>query len=249
MMKEHTPEIGKNRTGVTMSDGRADAMERGMEEFPPSSTGTREGPGKVRVLYSKERNSLGSVPPPVGLREMAKSAIGTLTGREPTLFMDKLGERLVFERSGTRLYEALVSKHEAYGGFDGGPSREDLAEILNEELAHFVMLEEVIREQGGDPTAMTPSGDLSANAGKGLQDVIMEPRTTLLQSLEAILVAELADREGWETLIDLARQAGEVELLGKLESARHTEEGHLEKVRRWIRAGQGRSDESSYAAE
>jgi hypothetical protein len=107
----------------------------------------------------------------------------------------------------------------------------------------------VIREQGGDPTAMTPSGDLSANAGKGLQDVIMEPRTTLLQSLEAILVAELADREGWETLIDLARQAGEVELLGKLESARHTEEGHLEKVRRWIRAGQGRSDESSYAAE
>ena len=36
--------------------------------------------------------------------------------------MDKIGERLAFERTGTRLYEALVSKHEAFGSFPGGPS-------------------------------------------------------------------------------------------------------------------------------
>src|SRR5687768_8297078 len=123
--------------------------------------------------------------------------------------MDKLGERLAFERTGTRLYEALVSKHEAFGSFPGGPSRDDLEHIRHEEFQHFTLLQSVITQYGGDPTAVTPSADLHATAAHGIQMVLVDPRTTLLQSLEAMLLAELADNACWETLIALAQRAGE----------------------------------------
>jgi len=64
----------------------------------------------------------------------------------------------------------------------------------------------------------------------------------LLQSLEAILLAELADNECWETLTGLARLAGQEELAEQCEEALVTEQEHLEKVRSWLAAGQGRSE-------
>src|SRR5690606_31701525 len=117
-----------------------------------------------------------------------------------------------FERSGTRLYEALLSKLEADGGFDDGPTRDDLVDILEEEHRHFALLVDVMRGLGGDPTAVTPSADLSATAPMGVVKVITDGRTTLLQGLEAILIAELTDRQGWESLVELAREAGKKEL-------------------------------------
>jgi hypothetical protein len=66
-------------------------------------------------------------------------------------------------------------------------------------------------------------------------------RTTLLQSLEAILVVELADNACWEALIELAQGTGEGELAGQFEHARATEQEHLEKVHAWLAAGQWRS--------
>ena len=62
-----------------------------------------------------------------GTRELpgdpAGAALQALKGGPPTQFLDKLGERLAFERTGVRLYEALISKHEALGSFAGGPDR------------------------------------------------------------------------------------------------------------------------------
>ena len=75
----------------------------------------------------------------------------------------------------------------------------------------------------------------------GLPQVLSDPRTNLLQSLEAIVVAELADNECWTTLAQLSRQAGQEELTqGCLEAIAH-ERDHLRKVRMWIAAGQGRT--------
>ena len=132
---KQTATMGNNRTGVDTSEGRVDDMQKGSQQFEPSSHGTTAGAGKVRVLYAKEADEkgLGSVPPPNGGTAKGKVKAGAkkLTGAEPTLLMDKMGERLAFERTGTRLYEALVSKHEAFGSFDGGPSRAELIEILN----------------------------------------------------------------------------------------------------------------------
>jgi bacterioferritin (cytochrome b1) len=151
--------------------------------------------------------------------------------------LDKLGERLAFERTGMRMYETLISKHEAFGEFDGGPSRSELMTMLNEEHEHFELLEDVILQLDGDPTAMTPSADLALTVGAGVLTVITDPRTTLCQGLEALLVAELADREGWGLLIELARKAGNTDLLALLEQAENIEEQHVAAVRGWLAAG------------
>jgi len=162
-------------------------------------------------------------------------------GESPTLFLDKLGERLAFERAGTRLYEAILSKYDAYGSFSGGPSRGDLEHLCQEEYDHFLMLRRVVEQFGGDPTAVTPSANVQTAASVGINKVIVDPRTTLLQTLEAILVAELADNECWNTLVTLARDAGEDQLVEEFRRAYAEEQEHLKKVRTWVAAGHGRS--------
>ena len=235
-----TASQGHNRTGIAASEELAQEMQTGQQEFGPTSSGSRSAAGKVRIDYARQAESrgLGSVPPPKGLGKKAKAAVDTVLGHEPTLFMDKLGERLAFERSGTRLYEALISKLEADGEFDGGPSRDDLVDILEEEHRHFAMLVDVMRDLGGDPTAVTPSADLSSTASMGVVKVVTDPRTTLLQGLEAILIAELTDRQAWEALAELAQIAGKDELATRFMQAEAVEAEHLAKVRRWIAAGQ-----------
>jgi ferritin-like protein len=110
--------------------------------------------------------------------------------------------------------------------------------ILEEEHRHFTMLVDVMRDLGGDPTAMTPSADLSATASMGLMKIVTDARTTLLQGLEAILIAEMVDRQGWEGLVELAQIAGKDELVTKFMQAEAIEAEHLAKVRRWVAAGQ-----------
>ena len=81
------------------------------------------------------------------------------------------------------------------------------------------MLQAAIEQLGGDPTAVTPSANLQATAAHGIQKVVVDPRTTLLQ-LEAALVAELTDNACWEALIELAQEAGR--MLSSSNSRRHS---------------------------
>lgn len=222
----------RNQTGIAAAPERSREMLEGMEEFPPSSEGSAKEIAQVRISYAKDAAPLGSVP---------MAGVEAVQGRHPALFIDKLGERLAFERAGIRCYEALLSKHEAYGTFKGGPSRADLQQIHAQECEHFKMVHDAIVELGGDPTAITPSADLSTTMGHGISTVIVDPRTTLLQSLEAILVAELADNASWEALVELAEKASEEQLVAQFKRAHSTEQQHLAKVRAWIAAGQGRS--------
>jgi rubrerythrin len=234
---------GTNRTGMAAAPQRREEMLVGMEEFPPSSQGSAEDLAQVRVAYAQAAEPLGSVPLPADVKGQGTSAAKAANGEGLLLFMDKLGERLAFERTGTRLYEALVSKHEAFGSFPGGPSRDDLEHILQEEFRHFKLLQSTIEQLGGDPTAVTPAANLHATAAHGINMVIVDPRTTLLQSLEAILIAELADHACWEALIELAQEAGEDALVEPFEQAYATEQEHLQKVQAWLAAGHGRTQE------
>jgi rubrerythrin len=239
-MKQHTT-VGSNRTGMAAAPQRSQEMLMGMDEFPPTSQGSARDIAAVRLAYAKEAEPLGSMPLPDTWKETVHTAIKAMKGEQPILFMDKLGERLAFERTGTRLYEALVSKYDAFGSFPGGPGKKDLEHILQEEYSHFTMLQSTIEQLGGDPTVVTPSANLHATASHGITMVIVDPRTTLLQSLEAVLIAELADHACWEALVALAQEAGDKTLVQQFAQAHATEEEHLTKVRAWLAAGQGRT--------
>ena len=232
---------GTNLTGLVAGPQRSQEMLTGTEEFPPSSEGSAEDLAQVRIAYAKEVEPLGSVPLLVHAKGKGKSAAKAVKGERLLLFMDKLGERLACERTGTRLYVALVSKHDAFDSFAGGPSREALEDIQQEEYQHFTLLQSVIEQLDGDPTAVTPSANLHATAAHGIQMVIVDPRTTLLQSLEAILMAELADNACWEALIELAQEAGKDTFVQQFQEALRNEQDHLDKVQAWLAAGQGRT--------
>jgi rubrerythrin len=241
-MSTTQPEIGHNRTGIATSPELTEEMLQGLKEFLPNVVGDERVIARVREDYARDADPLGSVPPPATLTGVATTAVRRLRGARPTQFMDKLGERLAFERSGVRLYGALLSKFDAFGSFDGGPTRSQLEEIMREEYEHFQLLNSAVTKLGGDPTVVTPSADLHATISQGLLAVMVDPRTTFVQCLEAALVAELADNEAWDALEALATQNGEKALAKQFSAAEEEETEHLENVRAWLAAAQSRPE-------
>lgn len=240
--------VGRNRSGALRVPDMTRELMAAAEEFPPSSEGDAEDIALVRVAYAKDGEPAATMPPPSGVLGLAKNAVGALLG-DPNTLLDKLGERLAYERSGVRLYEALLSKLDAYGSFSGGPSRGDLEHIRDEEREHFHQLAQAIERAGGDPTAVTPSANVQAVASKGMCAVLVDPRMNFLQSLEVVQVIELADNDCWAALIELAQAAGDAQSIAAFEKALENEREHLEKVRRWVAAGQGRSGSGAAGAE
>ncbi|HUQ04135.1 MAG TPA: ferritin-like domain-containing protein [Kofleriaceae bacterium] len=199
-------------------------MLEGVAEFGPTTRGDASGIARTRVAYAKARVPVGTMPP----TEQSAAIEAAL---------DKLGARLQFERSGTRLYEALISKVDAYGTFAGGPSRDELQDIRNEEHHHALLAQEIIESLGGDPRILTPCANLQATASRGLCDVLTDPRTSLVEGLDAIIVAELVDRESWEQLVASLQVASvRDDLMSQVREALTTEEEHLRLVRVWITA-------------
>jgi len=239
MATTHT-EMGINRTGIGLSPKLAAEMVEGTREFPPSSAGDEREVASVRAAYAAEGELIGSVPPPPTMKGMVKTAVQGISGARPAQFIDKLGERLAFERTGVRIYEALLSKFELDGSFAGGPSREELVHILTEEYEHFRLLERAITKVGGDPTVMTPSADFHGTMSIGILGAVTDPRTPFAQCLEAAIVIELADNECWDALVELAQQADEVELVEQFQKANANEAEHLLNVRKWLAAAQDR---------
>jgi rubrerythrin len=251
--------VGMNRTGAAVSPIGTKAMTEAANELSPPQpidTGAMEA---ERLIYINEADALGSIPPPASVKGVLKTGVAALKGGHPTILMDKLGERIAFERGGTRLYDALITKYqgaEAAGGESLPAAAEvvviggtddmrfeidaqespgaTLERIRAEELSHFRMLCDAMVQLGGDPTAQTPCADSVATASMGLIQVLTDPRTTLAQCLNAILTAELTDNAGWELLITLTEDAGEAELAGRFLGALAQEEEHLAIVRGWL---------------
>lgn len=221
------PAPRRNRTGIALSPELSRELIELALTAKPSSSGDEQGVAMVRQAYEKTAEPIGSLPPDVDEHE------GTEDGVVPVL-LDKLGERLAFERTGVRLYQALVAKLEASGPVPGGPSREELLHILDEELAHFELVKSALESMGGDPTVVTPAADVTGVVSCGIPQVLADPRTTLLQSLDAILVAELADNDGWALLIKLCEALEEDVLVGQFRLALASEAEHLANVRRWV---------------
>jgi hypothetical protein len=229
--------LGKNRTGIDTSPIDSQAMvDEAMHAPPSSAESDGAGIGQVREDYAATSLPVGSVAPPTTLKGVVKVAVEMMRGKKPAILFDKLGERLAFERSSTRLYEALVAKLDARGTWQNGPTRADLLEFLEEELAHFQLLARTVKYLGADPTVQSPSADLAGVESAGLVQVLTDPRTDLAQCLHAILLAELADHEGWVTLIRLADDLGHSQMAQDFRHALAEEETHLQSVRAWLSA-------------
>ena len=202
-----------NRTGITYAPRLAREMVNGQ--------------------YVARRASIGSMAP---TSAMLADAVKARKARHPAVLLDKLGERLAFERTSVRLYEAFLVHVSALEDSSLGPSTADLVRIRDAELRHLEMLRQVILHLGGDPTFLTPAADVAATESHGILQVLADPRSSRSQCLHAILVAELTDSEGWDILIPLARTLGQDALVPRFQVALDEEHDHLRLVRGWLAA-------------
>jgi ferritin-like protein len=232
---ENEVKVGMNRTGMDMapaSRGKMMDYAQAQAAAAPEYDGAFEA---VHIAYAEEAERVGSVPVPGTMKGMASTVVQKVTGKNPEVLIDKLGERLAFERSGTRLYEAMLMKCGAAPAGDHTVDANRLAHIRDEEEQHFHLVHNHIEKLGADPTAMTPCADVAGVQFLGIMQVISDPRTTVAQALNALLSAELTDTASWELLIDLAQQAGHKEMVNDFTEALRHEREHVQTVQGWLR--------------
>jgi hypothetical protein len=124
-------DIGTNRTGIATSPLEAPQVIAGAEEGGYSSAGDESALAAVRTAYVRDAEPIGSVPPPVSIKGAVKTIAQALKGEKGSVFIDKLGERLAFERTGVRLYGLAMLKAETGPRWEGAPSVADLAANLS----------------------------------------------------------------------------------------------------------------------
>ena len=235
---DDSTKLGLNRTGAQMAPINTSAMQEAADTAlgidDPSLKADPMAAAAVRGQYVTEAGRLGSVPVPGTLTGMLKTGMQKVMGNQPEMLVDKLGERLAFERSGTRLYEAMIAKVQAMQGTPMAIPVAELISIREDEARHFKLLEHALVRLGADPTAQTPCADVIGVTSQGVLATVSDPRTTVAQALNALLTAELTDNAGWELLIKLAEEHQQQQMADEFRDALADEEEHLMKVRAWL---------------
>jgi hypothetical protein len=226
---------GPNRTGLQTSPRLSEEMN---DVVLPVDAHAADASVllEARLQFIRVADTLGSVPPPATAKGLLKTGAKMITGGRPQAFIDKLAERLAYERSGTRLYDAVIAKFVAHQDQLDGVSLDDFLEIREEEASHAALLRTCLEQMGADPTAQTPCADLVGVATSGFLQAVSDPRTTLAQTLQIALAAELVDGAGWETLIAMAESMDQDDMAERFGNALERETEHLAKVRRWYNA-------------
>jgi rubrerythrin len=228
--------LGMNRTGIQMSPLDSKAMQALEPAAAVSNRADEIALAELRNDYIANADALGSVPLPGALSAaLAALAAGrsVLKDDSPEILLDKLGERLAFERTGTRLYDALITKCEVMLDGDISMTIDDLVQIRADEAQHVLMVADAIESLGGDPTSQTPSADLVGVESMGLVQVVNDPRTSIAQSLHAIVTAELSDKAGWETLVALADEYDLPDMVDSFTQALNEEREHVALTQTW----------------
>ena len=224
--------VGMNRTGIQMSPIDSKAMQ----DIDPSmkgESGDESALAEMRNDYIANADAFGSIPLPGSVTGAVNMGVQMLKGDSPQILLDKLGERLAFERTGTRLYDALITKCEVMLDGDISMTIEDLEHIRADEARHFLLVAAALESPGGHLTAQTPSADLAGVESMGLVQVLNDARTNIAQSLHAIVTAELCDKAGWETLVALADEHGLTDMVNDFTNALNEEREHLALVQTW----------------
>ncbi|WP_277374703.1 ferritin-like domain-containing protein [Pseudomonas sp. AA-38] len=231
---QNATKMGLNHTGAQMSPIDTKAMLKASQEVLPDVPGDARKLALVRSEEVASADAIGSVPLPGSAKGMVKSALNKLVGVSPEMLIDKLGERLAFERTGVRLYDALLAKVSVIEVVDEA-QLQTLQRFRAEEAEHFELVKAAMEKLGADPTAMTPCADVAGVTAMGLVKTISDPRTNLAQSLNALLTAELTDNAGWELLIELADTCGQPEIAKSFYKALNQEQVHLQSIRQWLK--------------
>lgn len=225
--------VGMNLTGAQMSPKDTESLLEIIESVPPDIPGDATGIEKKRIEHIKEADSIGSVPVAGSAKGMRKTALDKLRGKNPALMIDKLGERLAYERNGVRLYQAMLAKAKALDS--EGEMADVLQHICDEEYEHMMLVAQAMETLGADPTAVTPGADATAVEAMGVLQVLTDPRTSLDQCLNALLTVELADNAAWELLIEIAGAHGYGNIAGSFVKAKTQEDDHVVKIKRLMR--------------
>jgi hypothetical protein len=231
--KRKPTDLGRNRTGIQTAPARTREMasSTAAAAAEPRQAGAL---ALARAELSQQAPPVGTMPVPGNLKGAAKALGKALQGEKASVFLDKLGERLAFERAGVRLYDAILAKVPAARLGEGTLTVDELRRFRDAELAHLHLVKEALEEMGGDPTAVTPCADVSAVASMGVAQVLTDPRTTLTQCLDALLTAELTDNDGWRILVAIAEATGQDDLAARFTAALAEEDHHLASLRAWI---------------
>jgi hypothetical protein len=235
---EDPTRLGLNRTGMQMSprnsEGLLEAARATAAALEPADPDEPEAllMAELRREYVNDADALGSMPPPGTVSGALKSGAGMLTGKRLHVLIDKVAERMAYERGGTRLYDAALVKVAALAA--GTPvDIERVKQIRNQEAEHAELLRQALIDLGADPTAQTPCADLVGVQSMGLMQAVTDPRTSLPQTLSSLLAAELIDVASWEMLSRLARSMGRDDLAERFDEALEQENEHLVTVTGW----------------
>ena len=159
-----------------------------------------------------------------------------LTADELGAFLLKVGERLYFEKTILKGYDALISKCELFSA-DLLPAELDiidLVEIRSQKHRFVKLLASTLEGLGGEGLSERPPSGSLLLAITGVCRAIEDVTAGIEQSLECLLIAELADDEGWDLLICDCDDLGLAGLSASLDSVQEISESHTEMVREWI---------------
>lgn len=235
---EDPTKLGRNRTGMQMSPLHAEMLNKTARDAAiATGPANPEQPealllAELRREYINEADALGSVPPPGTLSGAVKAGAAMVTGKRLQVFVDKIAERMAYERGGTRLYDAALVKVAALA--EGTPvTVERVKQIRNQEAEHAEILRQALVNLGADPTAQTPGADLVGVQAMGLMQSVSDPRTSLVQTLSSLMAAELIDVASWELLSRLAESLGNDALVERFDRALEQENDHLRTISGW----------------
>jgi rubrerythrin len=145
--------------------------------------------------------------------------------------LDVLSGRLAFERTGVKLYDAVIDKIERKAEPRFHAIVGQLRHIREEEKEHEEWLEAQIRSLGGHPEHQSEMAKLELEEGSGIERVIVDGHEKVIHLLHALLAAELADNAGWDVLVKLAGEAGDREAKAQFALRLAQEAKHLLYIR------------------
>lgn len=187
-----------------------------------------------RSQTATHRSAGRTSPPDAALpaNQASQRAVGASPkARRTRMLIDMLGERMAFEQTGVRMYDALLGKCRVAGSGLDDSEISMLSYFRDQEAQHLALAASAIQQLGGDIDAATPGAALVAVQCGGLMQAVSDPRATLAQSLRVMFDAELIDNASWELLIPLTRSAGHADLAERFEAALRQEAAHLRTVK------------------